>query len=91
VISLNHIWIPPFVVQLVGEYVIEILHVIRRNLNHLDTSIYERFLRTNPELLATTKQRVISYWNCYYRECRREEYVGFQLLDFLQSLVGNSR
>ncbi len=90
IISRNHIWIPPFVVQLVGEYVIEILHVIQHNLNLLDASIYEEFLRTNPELLAVTKQRVASYWDCYYRNCRRKEYVGFQLLDFLQSLVGNS-
>jgi hypothetical protein len=32
IISHNHIWIPPFVVQLAGEYVIEILHVMRHNL-----------------------------------------------------------
>jgi hypothetical protein len=91
IISLNHIWIPPFVIQLVGEYVIEILYVIRHNLNHLDASMYEEFLRANPELLGTTKRRVTSYWDCYYRNCGREEYVGFQLLDFLESLVGNGQ
>ncbi len=90
IISRNHIWIPPFVVQLAGEYVIEILQVIRHNLSLLDASIYGEFLRTNPELFAVTKQRVASYWDCYYRNCRREEYVGFQVLDFLQSLVGKS-
>jgi hypothetical protein len=90
IISRNHIWIPPFVVQLAGEYVIEILHVIRHNLSVLDSSIYGEFLRTNPELFAVIKQRVASYWDCYYRNCRREEYVGFQVLDFLQSLVGKS-
>jgi hypothetical protein len=91
IISRNHIWIPPFVIQLVGEYVIEILHVIQHNLNHLDTLIYGEFLQVNPELFATTKRRVTSYWNCYYRNCRRDEYAGFQLLDFLESLFVNSR
>jgi hypothetical protein len=87
----DHIWVTPFVMQLVGEYVIEILQVIQSNLDRLNPSMYEHFLRTNPELLARTRQRVISYWNCYYRSSRREEYVGFQLLDFFESLVGSSR
>jgi hypothetical protein len=91
IVSLDHNWIPPFVVQLVGEYVIEILQVIQQNLSRLNTSIYEQFLRNNPELLARTKQRVTSYWNCYYRSSRREEYVGFRVLDFFESLVGSSR
>jgi len=90
IISHNHLWIPPFVLQLVGEYVIEILHVIRQNLHLLDTSIYREFLGKNPEFLAMTKQRVDSYWDCYYRNARKEEYVGFQLVNFLQTLVGKS-
>ena len=90
IISCNHIWVPPFVLQLVGEYVIAILHVIRQNLNLLDTSIYREFLQENPEFFAITKQRVDSYWDCYYRNFRREEYVGFELINFLQTLVGRS-
>jgi hypothetical protein len=90
IISRNHVWIPAFVIQLVGEYVIAILHVIRQNVNLLDTSVYREFLEENPKFLAITKQRVDSYWNCYYRTCRREEYVGFQLMNFLQTLVERS-
>jgi hypothetical protein len=90
IISRSHIWIPPFVLQLVGEYVIEILHVIRQNLDLLDTSIYREFLRENPKFFAVTKQRVDSYWHCYFRNSRKEEYVGFQLINFLQTLVGKS-
>jgi hypothetical protein len=82
-------WIPPFVVQLVGEYVIEILFVIHKNLLNLNTSLYEQFLRMNPGFLAITEQRVISYWNCYHRwNYTRDEYIGFEVLQFFKSLVG---
>ena len=36
-----------FVVQLVGEYVIEILHVIANNIQNLDTKLYREFLVAN--------------------------------------------
>lgn len=41
IICCHHDWIPPFVVQLVGEYVIQILHVIQTNLCNLDTHCYQ--------------------------------------------------
>ena len=91
IICSNHVWIPPFVVQLAGEYVIEILHVIHDNLKNLDASIYKQFLEMNREFLSLTEQRVASYWNCYYGNYRRDEYVGFKLVDFFKSLVAKKR
>ncbi|HEY3458220.1 MAG TPA: hypothetical protein VGK64_26805 [Bryobacteraceae bacterium] len=67
ILCFNHEWIPPFVVQLVGEYVIEILHVIRKNLHNLDPQLYRRFLTGNPAFFTLVKQRVTSYWDCYHR------------------------
>ena len=87
IICANYEWIPPFVIQLVGEYVIEILQVVIRNLNLLDPSLYRRFLRENPRFFALTKQRVISYWDCYYRWQRRSDYVGFRIIAFMEHLV----
>ena len=87
IICANNEWIPPFVVQLVGEYVVEILQVVSRNLDHLDPPLYRRFLRANPKFFALTKQRVISYWDCYYRWQRRADYVGFQIMTFMEHLV----
>jgi len=51
-------WVPPFVVQLLGEYAIEIIGVIHDNLNALDHSLYREFLQTNPEFFTQTAQRV---------------------------------
>lgn len=87
IICANHEWVPPFIVQLVGEYVIEILHLVRRNLEHLDPQLYREFLRRNPNFFALTKQRVVSYWDCYYRWQRKEDYAGFQILAFLHHLL----
>jgi hypothetical protein len=83
-------WVPPFVVQLVGEYVIEILRLIQQNVKNLDSALYAGFLRANPEFIETIERRVASYWNCYYRDQKREEYVGFQLTKFFRSLLRNS-
>jgi len=89
IITRKHAWVPPFVLQLAGEYVVEILETIRHNLEALDHAIYAAFVRDNPEFLAITEQRIISYWDCYYRGTRREEYVGFQVVEFMKALGGN--
>jgi hypothetical protein len=86
----NSEWIPPFVVQLLSEYVIEIVQSVRTNLHHLDPRLYRSFLRANPRFFALTKQRVISYWDCYHRGQRREDYPGFQIVEFLDQLVAAS-
>ena len=57
IIHSNNIWIPPFVLGLAGEYVIEILRDIERALPQLDRSVYDDFARNNPEFLQKTKQR----------------------------------
>ena len=71
-LGLHHAWVAPFVVQLVGEYVVEIVQVIEAALPDLDASAYGRFLRENPRYLATTERRVISYWYAYREAGYRE-------------------
>jgi len=80
-------WIPCFVVPLLGEYVVEILRFIQENLTCLETPKYGDFVRANPEFLDLVEQRVTSYWDCYYRSTKKEEYPGFLVLDFLRSIA----
>lgn len=91
IVRANNEWIPPFVIQLVGEYVVEILQVVSRNLDHLDPQLYQRFLQTNPALFVLTKHRVISYWDCYYRRQSQGDYVGFQIIKFMEHLATADR
>jgi hypothetical protein len=86
IVESNNIWIPPFVLQLAGEYVIEIIRLIEQALPHLDSAVYKEFVRNNPEFIFVTKQRISSYWDCYYRSVKREEYPGFHILSFLEDL-----
>lgn len=89
IITFPESWVPPFIIQLVGEYVVEILAEIHRNLVSLDSGVYTAFLRDNEAFWKMTKQRVVSYWNCYYRQTwwRRADYVGFQIVEYLDSLL----
>ncbi len=86
-------WVVPFVVQLIGEYVIEIIEEIRKGLDlqpGSETSArYGRFIADNPAFFDLTSQRVTSYWSCYHRlrfpvmrpgpDSKFEEYPGFFL------------
>ncbi len=86
IIAVSRSWIVPFVVQLVGEYILEILVVIYQSLPSLDKASYKEFLQANPAYLDLTERRVISYWDCYYRDIKREDYVGFKILEFFRAL-----
>jgi hypothetical protein len=87
IIGSNQPWVPAYVIQLLGEYVIEILQLLEARLQHLDKSVYRNFLLTNPEFLALTEQRVISYWDCFYRTRKRDDYAGFRVLHFFKELA----
>lgn len=88
VISSNRFWVPPFVIKLLGEYVVEILRIIEANLQKLDKPVYGQFLHANPDFLALTENRVISYWDCYYRfSGAKEDYPDFRAIHFFKQLV----
>ena len=90
-------WVMPFVVQLVGEYVLEILVTIQDQLANLNTpgaaqhTAYGQFLAANPDFLVLTGQRVASYWNCYYRSAYPDlrTYPGHALLRSLQAAASS--
>jgi hypothetical protein len=81
-------------VQLIGEYVEEILLVIQRNLlpglatpGGVVDSVYGGFAAENPQFIALTGQRATSYWDCYHR--RRHpalaDYPGYRLVVALEA------
>lgn len=78
-------WVVPFVIQLLGEYVIEIVEVVAQNRSVLEREHYRVFAAHNPLFLKRTRQRATSYWDCYHRDRfpRLEAYPGFQLLTAL--------
>lgn len=93
IISSNRSWTIPFIMFLVGEYVIEILDDIYAGLNEIDERRLGQFLSENPQFHLLTRERVVSYWDVYYRRSfGRKEYVGFKILERLQdALIAHSR
>lgn len=86
-------WAAPFVVSLIGEYVVEILEDVSTALTPESTQTLGTFISQNKAYWDTTKRRVMSYWNEYYR-CqrvqmggadRRNQYVGFKLIAELET------
>lgn len=70
----------PFIVALIGEYLVEILDDIADAFGESVPDPIIEFLSENPAYWFLTKQRVSSYWNVYYRRStRKKDYVGFKL------------
>lgn len=82
-------WVAPFVVQLVGEYVLEIVEVIKANLPALAPDTYAGFVAANRAFMALTRQRATSYWDCYFRRSfpNRAGLASLEILDHLESLA----
>ena len=60
-------WVIPYIIQLLGEYVIEIIHRIEKSVDYLNKEQFSKFGEENPEYIRLTRQRIISYWNAYRR------------------------
>jgi hypothetical protein len=81
-------WIVPFVLQLLGEYVIEICddiqHFAEAEIPARSgwTRQFRLFANENPDFVALTRQRATSYWECYHRGSHlyRDSYPGLRAL-----------
>jgi hypothetical protein len=87
-------WTIPFVIQLCGEYVIEIgSDVLAFVTNSLPTRPdlrrdYAQFVRDNPEFMSITRQRTVSYWLEYHRrQLPKDQYPQFQAAEALAALA----
>lgn len=72
----------PYFIQLLGEYVIDIIDVIAKHIHLINREITNKFIEGNLNFFELTKKRVISYWNAYYRDLypNFEDYIGYQVL-----------
>lgn len=81
-------WVVPYVVRLLGEYVVEISALILDRLtaqSSFTSPGYRQFVRANTDFMARTEQRAVSYWNCYYRQDHaRAEYPAIVAISRLR-------
>lgn len=85
VLCLRAPWALPFIVRLVGEYVIEIVGQIDDAFADLPVDHLAAFVEANPQFIRLTHARVVSYWNWFYRHIPRREYVGFRLMERIEA------
>ena len=88
IITSKEKWVIPFVVQLMGEYVVEILIAIWESIDDMNKDNLISFIVENKSYWAKTKQRVASYYGEYYRfKINKPEYVGFKLTKRIEQLI----
>jgi hypothetical protein len=82
-------WITPYVVQLAGEYVVEIAEDVANALKERNAQALRAFALENPAYLATLERRVTSYWSCYHQQAypERHRYPGARALAVLRAAV----
>ncbi len=76
-------YIVPFTFQLLGECVKEILTVVDEHINEKTIPDYVAFVNENKKYTEQTENRMISYWDLYYRKeyPRRKRYIGQHIFD----------
>ena len=82
-IESDELWIIPFTFQLLGEYIYEILEVLDKHINDKTIDMYRQFVSENEKYSQLTRERVISYWDVYYRGRSPilANYLGQHLID----------
>lgn len=66
-------WTIPYIVKICDEYVVEIVEMTYNILKDQDTERIKNFCSENRESFCKSYNRMISYWNEYYRH----EYTNF--------------
>lgn len=86
-------WIIPYIIELMGEYILPILQVISRELPNLNTAQFRDFYIENKPHYSTICRRVVSYWNEYYREQypKWHDYPGYHLIKAFEDAPFNMR
>lgn len=82
-IGKHDIWIIPFTLQLLGEYVFEILQVLNFLITDANMDNYKKIKLDNPIYWKKTECRVVSYWHVYYRSKYPDfkNYLGKHIVD----------
>jgi len=84
-------WCIPYIIKVCDEYVIEIVQTVYDNLKNKDTDRFKKVCIENWDLFCKSYNRMISYWNEFYRApCYRyKDYIGRKL--FIECFGANRK
>jgi hypothetical protein len=91
-------WVAPFIIQLLGEYVIEISTDIAAFVDTTVvrdpawTEVFRAFWAENPGFIELSRARAASYWSEYYRDVvfKQAEFPGVRAFNTLGKLAPQS-
>ena len=71
----------PYILRVAFEYVIEIVDLVYKELVNRNNELFHKFCINNIQIVKKNYQRMVSYWNYFYRDkCFRfENYIGRKL------------
>lgn len=74
-------WTIPYIVKICDEYVVEIIEMTYEVLKDQDTERIQNFCSENREAFCKSYNRMISYWNEFYRHKYKNfhQYIGRKL------------
>lgn len=83
----------PFTIQILGEYVVELIYILDKGITNQNISKYSELLIDNLFLWKQTQSRMVSYWDVYYRRQfpKLEDYAGYRLSKRLNESIRNLR
>lgn len=87
----DHEWILPYKLQLLGEYVIEILFELDKHITDENIQQYKQLTLNNRKYWEQTKSRMGSYWNEHYRYPnykKTKDYIGYKIMKRINKANG---
>ena len=76
----------PYIVALLGQYIIEISKDIYDDFELLIKNNLEKFICENPLYIRTIESQIATYWGVYYRKYPKESYFGFEIQKKLEKM-----
>ena len=89
--SFDHEWILPYKLQLLGEYVIEILFELDKHITDRNIQQFKQLTLNNRKYWEQTKSRMGSYWNEHYRYPNYKKiknYIGYKIMKRINKANG---
>lgn len=60
-------WTAPYIAAILGDYVVEVLEAVQKNLTDEWASIMKHYASENHVCLRALNHRILTYWSIYYR------------------------
>lgn len=90
-LNIDHEWVLPFKLQLLGEFVIEILFELDKHITSDNIELYKRLTLDNKKYWQQTKSRMVSWWDADYRHPDYKSiknYVGYKIMKRINKANG---